>query len=169
MHLFWSEPWLKFQPYWQFRRKQFQLDSRSYMQRQMSRGERASGLEGLPFAWSGNIKSSTHANFLGAKRGFTEYREEHKTQLVQQPTFCGPPGRKHGANNETSPAPRLTMRPWDLFPNLPQQNRRRGKKSSSDACRDQVWGVFLNSGLWNCFAPLEWRCGHLNKAGKKNK
>lgn len=66
------------------------------------------------------------------------------------PTYCRPPGRKHSANNETSPAPALIIRPF-CFKIFPHWNGRRSEKSSSAPCQVGVWRVFFNFGVWDCF------------------
>ncbi len=87
------------------------------------------------------------------------------------PTYCRPPGRKHSANNETSPAPALTIRPFCFKISQSSPNGAEGEvkrvqvlrvKSEFDVCFWTLRFEIVSS-------PQEWRCGHLNKAGKKNK
>lgn len=98
-----------------------------------------------PCGWSGNIKRDTHPGFLGAKVLNTE-QEELKTQLAR--------------NTVQIMKPHLHLH-WLLAVVI--------SKSSLTEWKEK-WGEFK----WTlCFEIVssvqEWRCGHLNKTGKKNK
>lgn len=81
-----------------------------------------------------------------------------------------PPGRKHRANNERSPAPVLITQPQCFKKSTPNERKEKSKDFKWFVSRLSLTCVFELWGLkWFFFSAPGVEMGHLNKAGKKNK